>query len=282
MLKGHPKRYHAVTGMRKLQFTLSAAVLLLPACREAKPRVQAPQSPALVFEMRSFEASRPGCGDHGNHAQACVSFRAVWPEMKGGSDGAAARMNAAVLAALGFPSGPESLAPYGEELIEHWRVEHKGVVYADSSWFERRMVQVLARRPGVWSFLVERIGQTGKALPFDERTYLNLDPRTGSPLSLDSLLASPADDRFASLAEARLRAALNLAPAAPLPLKERQFALPTEFALSPAGVVLAWSGQALHDPASARIEITLPWSETRELVSQTAVKPPAPEAEQGF
>jgi hypothetical protein len=282
MPKARPKRYHAFTGMRKLQFTLFAAFLLLPACREAKPRIQAPQSPAFVFEMRSFEMTRPGCGDHGSRTQACVSFRAVWPEMKGGAEGAAARMNAAVLAALGFPSGPDSLAPYGEELIEHWRVEHKGVVYADSSWFERRMVQVLARRPGVWSFLVERIGQTGKALPFDERTYLNLNPRTGDPVSLDSLLASHSDARFASLAEAGLRAALNLAPAAPLPLKEKEFTLPSEFALSPAGVALAWSGQALRDPSSARIEITLPWSATRELVSQTAVKPPAPEAEQGF
>jgi hypothetical protein len=268
--------------MRKLQFTLFAAVLLLPACREAKTHAQAPEAPAVVFEMRSFETSRPGCGDHGNRTQACVSFRAVWPEMKGGADGAAARMNAAVLAALGFPSGPESLAPYGGELIERWRVEHRSVVYADSSWFERRMVQVLARRPGVWSFLVERIGQTGKALPFDERTYLNLDPRTGAPVPLDSLLASRSGDRFASLAEAGLRAALNLAPTAPLPLKEKQFALPSEFALSPAGVVLAWSVQELREPASARIEITLPWSATRELVSQTAVKPPTPEAEQGF
>jgi hypothetical protein len=268
--------------MRKLQFTLFAAVLLLPACREAKTHAQAPEPRAVVFEMRTFETSRPGCGDHGNHTQACVSFRAVWPEMKGGADGAAARMNTAVLAALGFPSGPESLAPYGEELIERWRVEHRGVVYADSSWFERRMVQVLARRPGVWSFLVERIGQTGKALPFDERTYLNLDPRTGNPVSLDSLLGSHADTRFASLAEAGLRAALNLTPAAPLPLKEKQFALPAEFAFSPTGVVLAWSGQALLNPESARIEITLPWSETRDLVSQTAVRPPTPEAQRGF
>jgi hypothetical protein len=281
MPKGHSKRYHAVTGMRKFEFALSATFLLLAACRETKTHAQAPEPPAVVFEMRTFETSRPGCGDHGNRTQACVSFRAVWPEMKGGAEGAA-RMNAAVLAALGFPSGPESLAPYGEELIEHWRVEHKGVVYADSSWFERRMVQVIARRPGVWSFLVQRIGQTGKALPFDERTYLNLDPRTGAPVALDSLLASHAGARFASLAEAGLRAALNLAPDAPLPLKEQQFALPAEFALSPAGVVLAWSGQALRDPASARIEITLPWSQTRELVSQTAVKPPTPEAEQGF
>jgi hypothetical protein len=232
--------------------------------------------------MRSFETSRPGCGDHGNHAQACVSFRAVWPELKGGADGAAAKMNAAVLAALGFPSGPESLAPYGEQLIEHWRVEHRGVVYADSSWFERRSVQVLARRPGVWSFQMDRIGQTGKALPFDERTYLNLNPRTGAVVTLDALLASQAETRFTALAEARLRAALHLAPGAPLPLKAPQFTLPPQFACSPAGIVHAWSGEELLDPASARIEITLPWGDARELVSQSAVKPPKPEAEQGF
>jgi hypothetical protein len=268
--------------MRNLQFALCTAALLLTACREANSRSQAPDPPAVVVEMTSFETSRPGCGDHGSRTQACVSFRAVWPEMKGGAEGAAARMNGAVLAALGFPSGPESLAPYGEQLIERWRVEHRGVVYADSSWFERRSVQVLARRPGVWSFQVDRIGQTGKALPFDERTYLNLNPRTGTHVALDSLLATPGDARFISLAEARLRATLNLAPGAPLPLKARQFTLPAQFALSPAGVVLAWSAEDLLDPASARIEITLPWSDARELVSQTAVKPPSPDAAQGF
>jgi hypothetical protein len=268
--------------MRQLQFTLFTAALLLTSCRDTKPRAQAPDPPAVVFEMRSFETSRPGCGDHGNHAQACVSFRAAWPEMKGGLDGAAARLNGAVLSALGFPSGPESLAPYGEQLIERWRVEHRGVVYADSSWFERRSVQVLARRPGVWSFQVDRIGQTGKALPFDERAYLNLDPRTGAPVTLDTLLASQAEARFAALAEAKLRAALNLAPGAPLPLKAGQFTLPPQFAFSPAGVVLAWSGGELLNPASARVEITLPWSDARDLVSQSAVKPPTPEAERGF
>jgi hypothetical protein len=191
-------------------------------------------------------------------------------------------MNAAVLRALGFPSGAESLAPYGAELIDRWRVEHRGVVYADSSWFERRMVQVLARRPGVWCFQVERLGQTGKALPFDERTYLNLNPHTGGPISLNSLLASHAEAQITSMAEARLRAALNLAPGAPLPLKAKQFMLPAQFAFTPAGVVLAWSGEELRDPTSAGIEITLPWNDTRELVSRSAVNPPAPEAEQGF
>ena len=265
--------------MRKLQLTLSAAAFLLTACRDEKPLAPAPEPPAVVFEMRSFETSQSGCGDHGSHAQACVSFRADWPEMKGG---AAATMNAAVLAALGFPAGPESLAPYGEELIERWQVEHRGVVYADSSWFERRMVQVLARRPGVWSFEVDRIGQAGKALPFNERTYLNLNPRTGTPVTLDALVATQAGARFAALAEGRLRAALNLTPETAVPLKSGQFALPAQFALSPAGVILAWMGEELQDPASARIEITLPWKDARDLVNQAAVRPPTPEAEQGF
>lgn len=269
--------------MRKLQFALCATALLCSACREASPSVvQSAESSALVFEMRSFETMRPGCGDHGSRTQACVSFRAVWPEVKGGSDGVAAKMNAAILAALGFPSGPESLAPYGEELIEHWRVEHRGVVYADSSWFERRAVQVIARRPGVWCFLVERLGQTGKPLPFDERTYLNLDPRTGDRLSLDSALAPGAQTRFTSVAETRLRSTLNLTPNAPLPLKGNEFALPAQYAFSPAGVILTWSDAELRNPMFAPIEITLPWSEARELVNQSAVKPPSAEAEKGF
>ena len=282
MPHGDRKRYYAVTVMRKLQLTMCFAALLCPACHKLEPRPQAPGSSAPFFEMRSFETTRPGCGDHGNHAQACVSFRAVWPEIRGGQNGVAAKMNLAVMTALGFPSGPESLTPYGEQLIERWRVEHRGAVYADSSWFERRAVQVLAHRPGVWCFQVDRIGQTGDALPFNERAYLSLNPQTGAPVDLNSLLAARAESRFASVAEARLRSALNLSPGAPLPLKDFQFALPTQFAVSPAGVVLAWSGAELRQPAEAPIEIVLPWSEARELVSQKAVKPPSSEAEQGF
>jgi hypothetical protein len=268
--------------MRRLEIILSAAVVLLTACREAKPRAQAPEPPAVVFEMRTFEKSRPGCGDHGNRAQACVSFRAAWPEMRGGAGDAAAKMNAAVLTALGFPEGPARMEPFGDEMIERWRVEHKGIVYADSTWFERRIVQVLARRPEVWSFEVVRIGQTGQALPFNERTYLNLNPRTGAPVALGALLDNGGEARLATLAEKQLRTELGLASGAPLPLKEKTFALPEQFALTSAGVVLAWSGDALRAPASAPIEITIPWSDARELVRASAVKPPSTDAEQGF
>jgi hypothetical protein len=268
--------------MRKLEITLFAAIVLLTACREAKPRTQAPEPPAVVFEMRTFEQSRPGCGDHGNHAQACVSFRAAWPEFKGGAGDAAAKMNAAVLTALGFPEGPARMGPFCDEMVERWRVEHRGVVYADSTWFERRIVQVLARRPEVWSFEVERLGQTGKALPFDERSYLNLNPRTGAPVALSSLLERGAGTRLATLAEKQLRAELNLTGEAPLPLKDAVFGLPEQFAVTSAGVVLAWSGDALRKPASAPMEITVPWSDARDLVRAVAVKPPSPDAEQGF
>ena len=169
--------------MRKLEFTLLAAAVSLTACHEAKTRAQAAEAAPVVFEMRTLEKTRPGCGDHGNRTQACVSFKAVWPEMKGGGD-ATAKMNGAVLAALGFPAGPGTMDLFADAMIERWWVEHRGVVYADSTWFERRMVRVLARRPEVWSFQADRIGQTGKELPFYERTYLNLDPRTGVPAVL--------------------------------------------------------------------------------------------------
>ena len=235
--------------------------------------------------MRTFEKSRPGCGDHGNHAQACVSFRASWPEMRGGAGEAAAKMNGIVLAALGFPAGAATMDPFSDELIEHWRVEHKGIVYADSTWFERRMVQVLARRPEVWSFQVDHTGQTGKALPFNERTYLNLDPRTGVPVSLSALLEKDAEARMESLAERRLRTMLGLTSEASLPLKavkEKVFSLPAQFAITSAGVVLAWSGDELRAPDESPIEITIPWSEARDLVRKAAVKPPSSDTEQGF
>ncbi len=270
--------------MRKRAITLSAALLLLTACREATPRTQATDSPQVQFEMRTFEKSRPGCGDHGNHAQACVSFRATWPEMKGGAGDAAAKMNGIVLAALGFPTGAATMDTFGDELIERWRVEHRGMIYADSTWFERRMVQVLARRPEVWSFQVDHIGQTGKALPFNERIYLNLDPRTGTPVSLGALLEKDAETRLAALAERRLRTALGLANDSSLPQKEvnqRAFSLPAQFAITSAGVVLAWSGDELRAPG-APIEITIPWSEARYLVRKAAVKPPSLDTEQGF
>jgi|GEM_PF-1915172 len=281
MVVHRQERYHAFTAMRKLQITLCAAAVLLAACRDAKPRVQAADSAAVEFEMRTFEKTRPGCGDHGSRAQACVSFRAVWPEMKGGAGNAAAKMNAAVLAAIGFPEGPAKMDPFGDELIEHWRVEHRGAVYNDSTWFERRSVQVLARRPGVWSFQVDRIGQTGAALPFNERTYLNLNPRTGDPVVLSDLLARGGESRLVELAEQRLRAEMNLSGDAPLPFKEAPLSLPGQFALSPAGITLRWSGDALRAPLSAPVEIAIPWSDARDLVQTTAVQPP-PDAVEGF
>lgn len=242
----------------------------------------APAPPPLAFEMRTFEKTELGCGDRGHRDEACVSFRATWPELKGGAGGTASKMNSALLSAFGFPGGAAEMEPYAVALIERWRVEHKGVVYADSTWFERRTVQVLARRPEVWSFQVDRLGQTGKELPFDERSYVNLNPRTGSSVTLESLLEKDAAPRLSTLAERRLRETLSLADTAALPLPDNRFALPRQFALTQQGLMLLWSGDALADPAAPRIEITLPWNLVRDLVRASAVKPPGPEAETGF
>jgi len=228
--------------------------------------------------MRSFEKTEPGCGDRGHRDEACVSFRTTWPELKGGAGDSASKMNSALLTAFGFPGGAAEMEPYAAALIERWRVEHKGVIYADSTWFERRSMQILARRPEVWSFQYDRLGQTGKELPFDERSYLNLNPRNGSPVTLDSLLEKDCAPRLSALAERRLRETLSLHDAAALPLRDTRFALPTQFALTQPGLVLQWSGEALPDPAAPHIEITLPWNLVRALFRAEAVKPPGPEA----
>jgi hypothetical protein len=266
----------------RLALCIALLLTLLGAgCGWLHPR-PAPAPPPITFETRTFEKTEPGCGDRGHRDQACVSFGAAWPELNGGASGVASRMNSAVLSALGFPGGAAEMEPYAVALIERWRVEHKGVIYADSTWFERRTMQVLARRPEVWSFQFDRLGQTGKELPFDERSYLNLDPCTGASVTLAALLEKDAAPRLAALAEGRLRETLSLPAAAVLPLKDNRFALPQQFAVSQPGLVLLWSGDALADPAAPRIEITLPWNLVRDLVRAAAVKPPGPEAETGF
>ncbi|MGD0579145.1 MAG: hypothetical protein ABSC08_09480 [Bryobacteraceae bacterium] len=243
---------------------------------------KAPEPPPLTFELRTFEKTELGCGDRGHRDEACVSFRAAWPELKGGGGDAASKINTALFTALGFPGGATEMEPYAVALIERWRVEHKGVFYADSTWFERRTIQVMARRPEVWSFRLDRLGQTGKEMPFDQRVYLNLNPRSGSSVTLDSLLEKDAAPRLSSLAERRLRETLSLGDAAALPFKDNRFALPAQFAVTQPGLALLWSGDALADPDSPRIEVTLPWSLVRDLVRKPAVKPPGPEAETGF
>ncbi len=259
-----------------LLFSLFAA-----SCAWLRPG-PAPASPPLSFEMRSFEKTEPGCGDRGHRDEACVSFHATWPELKGGAGDSASKMNFALLTAFGFPGGATEMEPYAAALIERWRVEHKGVIYADSTWFEHRSMQILARRPEVWSFQYSRLGQTGGELPFDERSYLNLNPRNGSPVTLDSLLEKDCASRLSALAERRLRETLSLDDAAALPLRDTRFALPSQFALTQPGLVLQWSGEALADPAAPRIEITLPWNLVRALFRAEAVKPPGPEAETEF
>lgn len=265
-----------------LALCLCVLLALLAAACGSHTKAPAPAPPPLTFELRTFEKMEPGCGDHGHRDEACVSFRAQWPELKGGGRDVASKIDSALFTALGFPGGAAELEPYAAGLIERWRVEHKGVIYADSTWFERRSIQLLARRPEVWSFRVDRLGQTGKELPFDQRAYLNLDPRNASSVTLDSLLEKDAAPRLSSLAERRLRETLSLADPSALPLKDGRFAVPQQFALTQTGLVLLWSGDALADPGSPRIEVTLPWNLVRDLVRKSAVNPPGPAAETGF
>ena len=253
--------------------------LLASGCSLFAPR-PAPPPPPLTYDIHGYEKIEPGCGDHGHRDEACVSFRATWPEFKGND--AAPKFNVAVFNALGFPNGVSELEPYSVALIERWRTEHKGVLYADSTWFERRSIQVLARRPEVWSLQLDRIGQTGGETPFDQRVYFDLDPRNGSTVTLDSLLEKDAAPRLAALAEQRLRETLAVDSTAQLPLKDGRFAMPASYAVTQAGIVLLWSGDALSDPAAPRVEVTLQWNQSRNLVRTSAVDPPSPEAGRGF
>jgi hypothetical protein len=75
---------------------------------------------------------------------------------------------------------------------------------------------------------------------------------------------------------------LSLPEASALPLKDGRFIMPQQFALTPPGLVLLWSGDALADPDAPRIEVALPWNLVRDLVLTSAVKPPGPAAETGF
>jgi len=280
----HPrsrKARRAAINLGPALVTLALTAILPTGCSWFSPPPEPPPPPP-TYDLKNYEKTELGCGDHGHRDEPCVSFRASWPELKGGAGNVASRINNALYTALGFPGGPAEMEPYAVTLIERWRTERKGVFYADSTWFERRTIQLLARRPEVWSFRFDRLGQTGKEMPFDERAYLDLDPRTGAAVTLDSLLEKDAAPRLAALAEQRLREALNLTAGAALPLKDDRFFMPQQFGLTQTGVALLWRGDELADPAAPRIEITLPWSQVRVLVRKSAVKPPGPEPESGF
>ena len=270
------------------------AVLLALALAGCGAGEKAKPAPEVRFEARSFEKSIPGCGDHGSHADPCVSFRAGWPELQGGTPDAVVKLNQAILGALGFPSGPAEMESYANGLIERWNKERRGVLYADSTWFERRTIQVLARRAEIWSFQLDRVGQTGTGVPFDERMYLDLNPRTGSNVTLGSLLAKDARPKFEAAAEQGLRRTLRLDSTAALPLKDGRFALPAQYAIVPGGVTLYWADQEIAGMSSGSadagtqeevagpmppIEVTLPWESIRELLRAEAVA--APDAKSG-
>jgi hypothetical protein len=264
-----------------LWMPLTAGLLAaLAACQTAPP--PKPAAAPITVETHTVEKVHPGCGDHGNKTGACVSFRAVWPEFHGGNAAAVAKLNSAVLGALGFPAGPSAVEAYGPELIASWRVEHRGLVYDDSTWFERRAVEVLARRPGVWSLLVLRTAEIHNQPPAEERSYLNLDPATGEAVTLAALLRPDAAAPFAALAERRLREARGLDAQAALPLKDNRFALPRQYAVTRGGVVLRWTGEELAAAAQDQIELTLKWSDAAELASRERVDPPGAAARNPF
>jgi hypothetical protein len=252
----------------------------LASCQTAPP--PKPAVAPIEVETRVVERMQPGCGDHGNKAGACVSFRAVWPELRGGRPEAVAKMNAAILGALGFPGGLTAAEAYGPELIGYWRVEHRGKIYDDSTWFERRAIAILARRPGVWSIQATRTAQIHNQPPEEERSYLNLDPATGHDVALGELIPNEAAPNFAVLVERRLRESRGLDAQAALPLKENRFALPRQYAVTRGGLVLRWSAEELADPAQSAIEVVLGWNEAAALVNRERIDPPGAAARNPF
>lgn len=242
---------------------------LLSACRREPSQQPAP----VRFETSRFEKTLPGCGDESKREEPCVSFRIVWPQaVSGGSEGARARINAAVLAALQPLEAPRGFEAEADEWIRDYQRLRAEFPDSGITYFARRTAEVIFSSPALITIEIRTDEFHGGPEPVSARSFLNLSPATGLPVELESLLEEKGLKDLTRLAEWRFRQERRIPQDSSLSqagftFEGDVFSLPRQWGFSSRGLLLHYNAGEVAPPASGPTTLLAPWNELRGIVS---------------
>lgn len=254
---------------------LLPALVVLGSCQALEPPSRAPhEAPeCLVFDMKAKERTFDGCIAG---ADGCAYVRFDYPVVVEAPEGAAVEaVTQTIVDFLSQPlrsdEEPMTLTALMDSFIEQYRQFHAKEPRSGDVWYLERKAFVLESEPNLLS------------LSFSERSYLggedrsstlrfrNLDPSSGSELSLPDLLRPGAEEKLRTLAEARFRKVRKIEDGASLDaagftFDKGAFRLTDNFSLGDKGLTFYYNTSEIAPAALGPTEILLTYPEIADLI----------------
>lgn len=153
---------------------------------------------AVDFAPLRIQRSEPMCQSSVQHGCAYVRFEGLRVVGPASSAGIAIQTQLDRLLAgeeaMDPAATPQATAEAFVGQFEAYRSQVKGRV---APWFLERSVRVLSQRPRLVSFVIQSARYTGGAHPTREVRFLNLDPRSGTPVAAADLFVPGGLERLA-------------------------------------------------------------------------------------
>lgn len=167
-----------------------------------------------------------------------------------------------------------------ESFLDDYRAFREREPRSAQHWFLERKAFVLTNRPSVLSLSLRENSYLGGAHGITTLQFVNLDPRSGTPLALDDVIDDGAAPELLALAEARFRKVRNLEEGASLAeagfqFPSGQFELTPNFALGEDGLTFYYNPYEIAPYALGPTEIVLGYDEIRELLDPKFLSDPS-------
>ncbi|TCC91818.1 DUF3298 domain-containing protein [Pedobacter frigiditerrae] len=150
--------------------------------------------------------------------------------------------------------------------------ENKGTQQA---WFLNIDVNVLHQTPNYIALEYIHSDYSGGAHPNTNFSFINYNPKTNQPLTLDSLIDKSNKARLTSISESIFRKDEKLSSTEPLEGKyffsDGKFTLPDNFYVSNKGLVFFYNPYEIKAYAYGTTEITIPFAALREIAKPNTI-----------
>ncbi len=270
--------------MRILTRSLLALVLVLTVtvamtARAADDKASAAQAvgKALTFAMKTVSKKIDPPKTATNKEAIAAEINIVVPEFTGaaGAEAAAAKINKVVqdqLLAMIGEKPAASLDQMVEVFTKDYEQSFKDQPEMPGAWLLRFESGIRHADDDLLCIEISASVFTGGAHPNSTITYLVLSPKTGEPVTLDSIVPTSNTNDLLTVAEKAFRKARNLKPdetyeQAGFQFEQNRFVLTKNFLLSKDGLAFCYNHYEIAPYAMGITELLIPWTDLKPIVN---------------
>jgi hypothetical protein len=224
------------------------------------------------LEERHVDRKIPGCG---NEKDGCAHAEFTYVEATGGPAAARERINAAIVAAClptaGGANGKLTPEEAAQHFIDDYASARKEMPLDERTWMLTKRARVLRNAAPIFGVECSEYSFTGGAHGLSGTSYLNLDPATGEPIKLASVLKDGAMARLTEIAEVHFRQGRKLSATGKLAdagfqFSGGRFALNDNYGFGETALLFYYQHYEISYYAMGSTLVEIPYAEIRDLI----------------